>query len=888
MSIIGIPTTRVSDSFVRQRLLDQTQNDQLQLFRLQTQLSTGHRFDLPSDDPIASAQVMSLQRLMERKTQVQRNLATNQSYLGSTDVAMSSLGTIVSDIRGAALGVMGTTTTDDQRDAAVQQVQQAMRQLIDIGNQKFRGRYIFAGSNTQVEPFQAEGDTIQYSGNEGELYSYSDTDLLFETNMPGSQVFGAISEAVHGSVDLGTQLTFDTRLADLRGGQGIHASAIEISDGNSRQVVDLSKAETIGDVALLIRNNAPADRTLDVEVGYDGLRIRLVPDPGGGSAENLSIREVGGGTAAAELGILNKTGVGNDWLEGEALDPVLQKTTSLDEVLGRRARACVHLEGDDNDFILQADAPGDALNGVNIVFHDDASVTEGDEKVVYTPGQIEVLIDEGYTKVKDIVAALQKAHNDEGLPFDAWLDPVDSPEGGQALVSATPVGQTAGQTAGGRGIALDRTSGLQIVNDEKTVALDFSEAKTVEDLLNVLNRSSAGVLAQINAAGTGIDVRSRISGCDFAIGENGGTTASQLGLRTFTDQTRLDQLNYGNGIHERTGGSQASATFEWPGADNDLTFTARGYGAAWNGFNIEFVNTGARSLTYDRYARTMTFTIDDTTKANDILALVAANSQASADFQVQLTADQGQPNSGGGLVAAGSQMTAGGSDDGVEFTLTRADGVTLQIDVADCRTIEDVMARINNHPDNTPLIPGGAPALIAQLKTSGNGVELVDSSGGTGKLAITRVAYSSVATELGWLSEGQDSCEGQTVGGAQVISGSDVNSQETEGIFTALLRLKEGLEKNDTLLINRAVNLLDQASLQATFSRADLGARQQGLDVLSDRLDAEEVDLKNALSLEYDADFVDVVSNLAARQAAFEASMMATGKISQMTLMNYL
>jgi flagellar hook-associated protein 3 FlgL len=90
------------------------------------------------------------------------------------------------------------------------------------------------------------------------------------------------------------------------------------------------------------------------------------------------------------------------------------------------------------------------------------------------------------------------------------------------------------------------------------------------------------------------------------------------------------------------------------------------------------------------------------------------------------------------------------------------------------------------------------------------------------------------------------------------------------------------------LLINRAVNLLDQASLQATFSRADLGARQQGLDVLSDRLDAEEVDLKNALSLEYDADFVDVVSNLAARQAAFEASMMATGKISQMTLMNYL
>ena len=89
--LIPIPTARVSDLFTRQRLTQQLQLDQLALFRLQDQVSTGRRIILPSDDAPSALRAISLQRLIERKTQLDSNIATGQSFLGNTDVTLGSV-----------------------------------------------------------------------------------------------------------------------------------------------------------------------------------------------------------------------------------------------------------------------------------------------------------------------------------------------------------------------------------------------------------------------------------------------------------------------------------------------------------------------------------------------------------------------------------------------------------------------------------------------------------------------------------------------------------------------------------------------------------------------------------------------------------------------------
>lgn len=101
---------------------------------------------------------------------------------------------------------------------------------------------------------------------------------------------------------------------------------------------------------------------------------------------------------------------------------------------------------------------------------------------------------------------------------------------------------------GGTGIGAVAGKGLQIVTGNSTKVVDVSSATTVEDLLNILNGPGLNLSAGINAAGNGLAVSSRMSGVSFSIGENGGSEATNLGIRTFGANTPLADLNFGAGV----------------------------------------------------------------------------------------------------------------------------------------------------------------------------------------------------------------------------------------------------------------------------------------------------------------------------------------------------
>jgi flagellin-like hook-associated protein FlgL len=122
----------------------------------------------------------------------------------------------------------------------------------------------------------------------------------------------------------------------------------------------------------------------------------------------------------------------------------------------------------------------------------------------------------------------------------------------------------------------------------------------------------------------------------------------------------------------------------------------------------------------------------------------------------------------------------------------------------------------------------------------------------------------------------------------ETITGSDVHPLETESIFTALLRIQDGLQNNDTNEIQRAMALFDTKVTDMNLVHADLGARQQGLDAVNSRIDNENVELQTVLSDTYDVDVETVATDLTGRQLAYQASLKATALIFSMSLLNYL
>jgi flagellin-like hook-associated protein FlgL len=103
------------------------------------------------------------------------------------------------------------------------------------------------------------------------------------------------------------------------------------------------------------------------------------------------------------------------------------------------------------------------------------------------------------------------------------------------------------------GAGIDLAGGIVITNGNKSATLDFSTAKTLQDILNTINTSGMDVQARINEQGTGIDIINQVAGSRLTIGENGGTTADDLGIRTLRGDTKLSDLNEGLGVNPLDG-----------------------------------------------------------------------------------------------------------------------------------------------------------------------------------------------------------------------------------------------------------------------------------------------------------------------------------------------
>ena len=102
-----------------------------------------------------------------------------------------------------------------------------------------------------------------------------------------------------------------------------------------------------------------------------------------------------------------------------------------------------------------------------------------------------------------------------------------------------------------------------------------------------------------------------------------------------------------------------------------------------------------------------------------------------------------------------------------------------------------------------------------------------------------------------------------------------------------MLRLQGGLADNDTVEVQRTTAASTWTSSDSV-SRAEIGARQQGLDVLQDRVQTEDVELRSSLSTEIDVDITEAISNLTARQLSYEASLRVSGSLLQLTLLSFL
>jgi len=201
-------------------------------------------------------------------------------------------------------------------------------------------------------------------------------------------------------------------------------------------------------------------------------------------------------------------------------------------------RVTVELSGAETlDDVLERVNNAAPLSGRNVQF----SLNNGSLVARYADG--------GLGQLHIIESGTGRTARDLGILTETLLAPL--PITGTTLDPILRPTTLLSQLNGNTGLIAN--DGIRIEQNGKTYNILLGTAVTIEDLTNIINGSGAAVRADITPDGRNLRIRSTQSGADFSIGENTGNLAERLGLRTFHQQLRLDQLNFGQGIHSTDG-----------------------------------------------------------------------------------------------------------------------------------------------------------------------------------------------------------------------------------------------------------------------------------------------------------------------------------------------
>ena len=514
MALSPINMSRISFNQQTTTLLESLRRSSLGMMLEQNHLSSGRSFESPSQDPAAAARVLSLEGVLGRQGQIVENLRHASDMLEATDGTITEVHALLSDAHAIASQTLGALVSADERAAAAELVADIIEQLIVVGNREFNGVYLFAGRDTASPPFEAVLGGAAFTGDTGDVLARVSKLDDEPINLTGDELFGALSSAVTGSVDLTPRLTVDTRLEQVTGALGLPIRLgpllITAEATGEAITVDLAPADTVGDVIDLI--NDAAAGVVTASLADSGITMT----PTGGA---VTVTDTGTGMVAADLGVLAETATGAP-IGGSGLVPRLTRTTAV------------------------ADLAGGA--GVDL--------TGG---LVMTNGAKTVTLDLSTAEtVQDILNAI----NNAGLYVRAQIN--SEANGIEVLnsVSGTTlsIAESTGSTAAELGLrTLDRSTSLSALNfgrgvetvegqgdiritakDGNTVDVNLDGLSTVGDVVDAINTATAAagvaVAASVAPSSSGIRIVDSTGG-------TGRLSVTRLNLSFALDDLGLDK-----------------------------------------------------------------------------------------------------------------------------------------------------------------------------------------------------------------------------------------------------------------------------------------------------------------------------------------------------------
>ena len=417
-------------------MLNRLRTTQAEIAQTEQAIATGKQVHKPSDAGARAGTILDLQTRLSTREQEMENLLTSQGLLDTAYQGLADSQDLIDEAIAIASSQIGVGSDAQTREQQAVVVQSQIDALLSIANRQFNGVSVFGGRDSAAaggDVFVGELGGVRFLGAAENLQSRVGATGRQDANASGVAAFGALSSRVAGGRDLNPAATADTRLDRTDGarGRGVQRGTVEFQINATRVAVDLSDADTMGDVAArlnaAIAATAPGAGSVTLN-GSGGFNLNAA----GGNT--LAVADPQGGRTAADLGLDGTTATGGT-SAGDDLQPHLTATTRIADLAG----------------------------------------------------------------------------------------------------------------------PIDLSAGIRVEHAGQTVVIDTAAAQTLEDLQNAVADSDLGLRLEIRPDNAGLALVSEIAGLTLSVGEAGGTTAGDLGLRSFAAETELADFRHGIGVQTETG-----------------------------------------------------------------------------------------------------------------------------------------------------------------------------------------------------------------------------------------------------------------------------------------------------------------------------------------------
>jgi len=535
---------RVTNSMISSQVIFNLQRSLSRYYNLENKMSSGRKINTPSDDPGGTVQDLNYRTELSKIEQYRSNVAQAQNWTNSYDTILSDLVDLTNSAKDTAISMADGVYDENSRESAAQEVRSLFDQMIQLANNQLDGRYIFSGYRTKEEAIIVTPNGIVYNGDDGQMKFQIESAQKMMVNLSGADIFLNELEVLGSDADLNVQVTDDTLLSDLNGGEGIDLATgtftIEDKNLNISATIDLTAAPPVTTVNELLTRindqlaaNVPPITNVTAVLGQEG--------------NNIILEATGNGliSTSTPLDNLNE-GIGVDSHPGKILvsdgglinvEVDLSGAVTLDDVINAFNTQMVAAGVNNVTMGINAAGTGLEINdtngtplGLSISDVSDLEQTAANLGIVGVVGAQLVGGDLEPEPHFEITETTGTTAADLGLQGEFHTTRV-----GDDIDPALTASASLADLNNGLGYE-DGQMVIKQGDASFTVDLGSSSIITVQDLLDTINNSGLDVIASINDAGTGIQIENNDPNRSLIIQDlDGGRVTKDLGIYGSSD-----------------------------------------------------------------------------------------------------------------------------------------------------------------------------------------------------------------------------------------------------------------------------------------------------------------------------------------------------------------